>query len=351
MRLWILVILISAIKAFPEKKQGLTKRQEMFERGWLAAIDSPPQEGEPSEREKRLQQQREELGIDCRCPQQLRDSISYEQIESNFNANYYDTLQLDPNIIYAANPGIERARREEDRRQRRIAKIHQNPALYGQLRQKQAYLQALKMQICCLIKFAKQDMGYSTVGEEIEAMRTHPVMKKYAALQKKINHNLALLNIDLEEYRRAKGNHALKLFRQMEKQFNDLASRTQGYSDDSIRAALRQPENMFVIQQLKAYLFLSDMPPNVNCRSGVGQWFKGLTAEQIGEIDPKSDCLGYVMALGKNHNLLILRVRGNSLKEKQLIDQVIAVIWRKVPEVRKVGQERPPAQIGAVDIL
>lgn len=317
-------------------------------------LDSPPSE-EDQKAQQREDLRRKELTSDCICPQTLRDSLSFEQIEAAFHANYYDTLQLDFNIVYAANPSIERARREEDRRRRRVQKIHQTPGLYEQLRAKQKTLQAIKFQICCLIKFAKQDMGRSSVGEEIEDMRTHPTMKKYGELQAKINKNMAMLNIDLEEYREARGNQALQLFRDMEKQFNDLKGRTEGYDDDSIVNSLRQPANMAVIQQLKAYLFMSKMPPNINCNSGVGHWFKGLPPERIGYIDPKSDCIGYAISLGKNHNLLILRVRGSSLKDSQPIERVVAVVWRKVREVRKAGENsqktKPPADIGAVDLL
>ncbi|WP_448519392.1 hypothetical protein [Rhodoflexus sp.] len=318
-------------------------------------LDSPPAEGgeELSEKAKRAQQRKEELSPDCICPQNLRDSIIFEQVEASFYANYYDTLQLDPSIIYAANPAIEHARREEDRRRRRIDKIHQNPALYEQLRAKQRTLHAIKTQICCLIKFAKQEMGRSSVGEEYEDMRTHPIMRKYGALQAKINRNMALLNIDLENYREARGNQALQLFHSMEKQFNDLKGRTEGYSDDSIRNSLRERSNQIAIQQLKAYLFMSKMPPNINCKSGVGYWFKGLPPERVADIDPKSDCVGYVVSLGKNHNLLILRVRGSSLEDNAPIDRVVAVVWRKVREIRKVGDDtqKPPSDIGAIDLM
>lgn len=316
------------------------------------ALDSPPAENEEIDSElKKRQMRKAELTSECKCPQTLRDSLSFDQIEAAFLANYYDTLQLDTTIIYAANPAIERVRREEDRRRRRVEKMHRNPALYEQLRAKQKTLQNIKTQICCLIKFAKQDMGRSTAGEEREDMLTHPVMKKYGELQAKINKNLALLNIDLEDYREARGNQAVQLFRNMEKQFNDLGGRTAGYTDDSIRNSLREPSNLAVIQQLKAYLFMSKMQPNVNCKSGVGHWFKGLPPERVADIDPKSDCLGYAVSLGKNHNLLILRVRGSTLKDGQPLDRVIAVVWRKVREVRKVGDDTPPADIGAVDLL
>ncbi len=320
-------------------------------------IDSPPS-GTNTTDEKKAQAaelRRQEFTSDCRCPQTLRDSIIFEQVEAAFLANYYDTLQIDPNIIYAANRNIEQARREQDRRRRRVEKIHQTPGMYEQLRKKQAMLHSIKMQLCCLIKFAKQDMGRSNVGDEMEDMRTHPTMRKYGELQAKINKNLGLLNIDLEEYREARGEQAVQLFRGIEKQFNDFAARTKGYSDDSIRQSLREPANMIVVQQLKAYLFMSKMQPNINCNSGVGHWFKGLPPDRVSDIDPKSDCIGYVISLGKNHNLLIMRVRGKSLKDNQPIDRVIAVVWRKVREINQLPDKKPSeaqvAEIGAVDLL
>jgi hypothetical protein len=323
----------------------------------VVVADSPP-EGENAAHDKKAQIaeiRKQELTSDCRCPQTLRDSIVFEQVEAAFLANYYDTLQIDQNIIYAANRHIEQVRREQDRRRRRVEKIHQTPGMYEQLRKKQMTLNMIKMQLCCLVKFARQDMGRSTVGEEMEDMRTHPIMKKYGALQAKINKNLGLLSVDLEEYREARGEQAVKLFRGMEKQFNDLAGRGKGYSDDSIVQALREPANMIVVQQLKAYLFMSKMPPNINCSSGVGNWFKGLPPDRMGDIDPKSDCVGYAVSLGKNHNLLILRVRGSSLKDKEPIDRVIALVWRKVREVSKSPDkkslETEVAEIGAVDLL
>lgn len=320
-------------------------------------VDSPP-EGENAANDKKVQtaeMRKQEMTSDCRCPQTLRDSIVFEQVEAAFITNYYDTLQIDQNIIYAANRHIEQARREQDRRRRRIEKIHQSPGMYEQLRKKQSTLHSIKMQLCCLVKFAKQDMGRNSAGDEMEDMRTHPTMKKYGELQVKINKNLGLLNVDLEEYREARGEQAIQLFRDVEKQFNDLTGRTKGYSDDSIRQSLREPANMVVVQQLKAYLFMSKMPPNINCNSGVGNWFKGLPTDRVGDIDPKSDCVGYAVSLGKNHNLLILRVRGSSLKDKQPIDRVIAVVWRKVREVSKSPDKKSPevevAEIGAVDLL
>jgi len=321
-----------------------------------AVVDSPPKEQTLADKKAATAElRRQEYTSECSCPQTLRDSIVFERLEAAFIANQYDTLQIDKNIIYAANPHVEQARREQDRRRRRIEKIHQTPGMYEQLRKKQAYLNHLKLQLCCLVKFAKQDMGRNTLGEEMEDMRTHPTMKKYSELQAKINKNLALLNVDLEEYREARGNQAIQLFREIEKQFNDLAGRTKGYTDSSIRQSLRQPANMIVLQQLKTYLFMSKMQPNINCNSGVGHWFKGLPPERTGDIDPKSDCLGYAISLGKNHNLLILRVRGSSLKDSQPIDRVIAVIWRKVREVNKSPDRKPEelvvADIGAVDLL
>ncbi|MCS7017777.1 MAG: hypothetical protein RMJ87_07780 [Cytophagales bacterium] len=331
--------------------------------GYVAiSLDSPPagQSQEESEAEQKALQKaelrRRELTSDCICPQSLRDSITFEQIQAAFYANYYDTLQLDPTIVYAANPYIETARREEERRRRRVQKIHQTPGLYEQLRAKQKTLKSIKDQICCLIKFAKQDMGRSSVGEEIEDMRTHPTMKKYGELQAKINKNMAILSVDLEEYREARGKQAMQVLKELEKQFNDLRGRTEGYSNDSIVKALRQPANMLAIQQLKNYIFMSNTLPNINCNSGVGQWLKGLPPERTSDIDPKSDCIGYAVALGKNHNLLILRVRGTSLQDNKTIERVVAVVWRKVREQRRPGENpqkahEPIADIGAVDLL
>jgi hypothetical protein len=264
----------------------------------LAASDTTQPEDAPLKKDKR------------------RDSVlipnfTSAEVMSEFAQLRYDTLQWDMSIT-DVSPGRQQALREAERRKRRQLPLF-DANYYSTMEKRLNELGEVRHKAGWLMRYMEWQ------GAE----RNDPDMVKIGKMASEIMKNHGLLKADLLTVAEQKGEEAAVLLKKVEK---DLLRK----EADEIMEFVQLEEGKTTIQKLKEGIFMSKLPSNINCKSGVGYWLKGLAPSAWEGIDPKAGCLGYMISMGKEHNLVILRVQ--MIDENTGKDKVIAILWDKIAD-------------------
>lgn len=108
----------------------------------------------------------------------------------------------------------------------------------------------------------------------------------------KVRQHCAWIEYELDAYQKKEGENVMKRFSSLtlEQVFNRQT----------------QKVDTTLLAEIKENIFFSKKPYNVNCgASGIGGILKKL---QKKDLNPKSACTGYVVSLGNDFNLMILKV-------------------------------------------
>ena len=109
-------------------------------------------------------------------------------------------------------------------------------------------------------------------------------------LSRQIHANYAKLQIQLEELDKSRGDAAMAKFRDLH---------VADVFDDRGQSVNRE-----LLDELKVELFYSDRPPQIRSASGAGRYYSKLRPD----LDPRTGYIGYVATLGKDFNLIMLKL-------------------------------------------
>jgi hypothetical protein len=122
-----------------------------------------------------------------------------------------------------------------------------------------------------------------------------------------------------------KMNHAVmdkteNLGKEADAEFQALIDDFHNIKFESVLKTLSDPSFIERIKSFRDHIFYSKRIPNIDCKGGIGNFMKGLSPEEAEGMDRHAGCVGFVLGLGDDCNLVILK----------LIDESkIAIVCRK----------------------
>ncbi len=187
----------------------------------------------------------------------------------------------------------------------------------------------------------EQAMLAASVEDSTKMMENLQLMEdsigRYTADLKAFEDSTELLRKQLKpvkglafEIRKAwvKMNHAVmdkteNLGKEADAEFQAIIDDFHNIKFESVLKTLADPSFIERIKSFRDNIFYSKRNPNIDCDGGIGNFMKGLPPEEAEGMDRRAGCVGFVLGLGDDCNLVILK----------LIDESkIAIVCRKNKE-------------------